>query len=437
MADRRATRRLPGEYGTSGWWATLPPPSAARVLERDETADFLVLGAGFTGLAAARRLAELRPDDRVVVVEAQRVGYGSSGRNSGFVVDVGHWAEKWGVEGNARRVRLQRAGRQWLGELVAAHGVRCDFSEIGRYHVAVNDVGRAALARFRRGLEVLGEPYEDVSREALRARTGSAYYDAAIFTAGSALVQPAALARGLGASLPPNVSLFEQSPVTALDLGPPHRAECERGSVSAPVLVLATNGFTPQLGFLERRIVPLMTFASLTRPLSESERSGAGDGEWGLVPEEALGSTVRRTRDHRLLMRNTVRYLRRFEVSEREWERIRSSHGASLRARFPELADVELEHTWGGVMGNTLNDGQHFGELRAGVFSSAAYNGVGVAMGTAAGRALAELVLGGENEAIRDLRALDAPSWIPWEPLLGLGVRSTIGYRQWRAGTEY
>ena len=430
-------RPLPGDDPTCGWHRLLPPPAPARRLSGEIRADAAVVGAGFTGLAAARRLAAHEPRARIAVLEAARAGSGASGRNSGFIVDVGHWIEALGVEGNARLVRLARAGRDALRQLVREHGIDCAWSEWGRLHGAAGDVGMRALEHFCRGLDALREPYESLDAAMCERVMGTRYYRAAVRTPGTVLVQPAALVRGLATALPPNVELFEESPVLGTRLGPPHRLETAEGAVSAPRLLLATNGYTPALGFLARRVVPLLTFASLTRPLTTDEQALVGAGaEWGLVPEERMGSTVRRTRDQRLLMRNTVRYASALTVGAAVRQEIAGIHRRALAARFPALGGVAIEFTWGGVMGITLNGAQFFGRIAENVLASVAYNGVGIAMGTASGMLLADLAVGADSALLRDLQALPGPTWIPPEPFLGIGVRATVARLQGRAGRE-
>jgi glycine/D-amino acid oxidase-like deaminating enzyme len=430
------TRLIPYDDGACGWNRLLPPLPPPRRVAGELRADAVVVGAGFTGLAAARRLAEHDANARIIVLEAARVGSGASGRNSGFVVDVGHWVDALGLDGNARLVRLQRSGRDALRRLVHEHGIACAWSERGRLHGAAVDAGMRELERFARGLEALREPYESLDAAARERVIGTPYYRAAMHTPGTVLVQPAALVRGLAATLPPNVDLFEQSPVLAMRIGAPHRLETPAGAVFAPRLLLATNGWTPAVGLLRRRVVPLFTFASLTRPLTAEERVVAGDPEWGLVSEERMGSTVRRTRDHRLLVRNSVRYAPDHIVGASVCEDIARVHRRALEARFPALRAVETEFTWGGVMGVTLNGAQFFGRIATDIFASVAYNGVGIAMGTASGALLADLVVAADSELLRDMQALPGPTWIPPAPVLGVGVRTTVARFQRRAGAE-
>ncbi len=430
-------RALPRDDRFCGWYAILPPPGPALTLAGEQNADWVVVGAGFTGLAAARRLAELHPEARVVLLEAQRVGFGASGRNSGFVVDVPHYEEALGLEGNRRMLRLARAGIASLGESVRKHGIDCAWAERGLLHGTVGDVGMAGLDGLCRGLDEMEELYERLDAPAVAAITGSSHYRAAVRLPGTVSVQPAALIRGLAGALPASVELFEDSPVEALHVGETIRLECAGGAVRTPRLLLATNGFTPSLGFLRRRLFPMLTYASLTRRLRDDERAAlGGESEWGLVPEERMGTSVRRTRDDRILIRNTVRYESRIGSGAVPPRRIRALHRDSFEARFPALHDVGFEYTWGGVMGVSLNNAQFFGGVAPGVYASAGYNGVGIALGTASGELLADLASGAESPLLRDIQALPGPAWVPPDPFLGIGARWTLRRRQRRAGVE-
>ena len=428
---------LPHDDATCGWYRALPEPAPARRVTGDERADWVVLGAGFTGLAAARRLAALRPDDRILLIDAQRVGSGASGRNSGFLLETPHYTEGWPLERSERLLRIFRAGVDALRQTVEAFQIECQWRDSGQIKGAVGDVAMPYLDGYRKALDDHRLPYERLDADAMRAITGSSYYRAGVRAPGKVLIQPAALVRGLAATLPGNVEVFEDSPVRAYHGGAPIRLDCAEGTVATKRLLLTTNLFTPALGHFAKRIFPLFLFASLTRRLTggEIDRLG-GEAPWGLVPAHPAGTTVRHTPDHRILIRNTVRYAPDLGSSEAQRRRARVHHVNAFRARFPMLADVAFENTWAGGLCMTMNGGTVFEQVTSGVYASIAYNGLGISRATASGLALAELAAGHDSDVLRDVQAMPQASRKPPEALLGLGVRSYVHYMQWRGGAE-
>jgi glycine/D-amino acid oxidase-like deaminating enzyme len=410
----------------------LPPLPPARRLAADETADWVVLGAGLTGLAAARRLARHLPEARVILLEAHRVGYGTSGRNSGFVIDTPHFSERGDRDHNRRLTRIVRAGAAQLREVIREHNINCGWSETGHLIVVVGDKGVRVLEQVGREMDDIGETYRWLDRDALSAEIGTAHYRAAVHTPGTVLMQPAALARGLGQTLPANVDVFEDSPARAVHPGTEIRIECDGGSVKTRNLLLTSNAFTPGLGFLGTRLFPILLYASLTRPLNGGEQVALdGDNNWGLVPALSGGTTMRRTPDNRILVRNTVRYGADLRIDDARRRAVRANHTATLRSRFPALRDVSFDYTWAGVICMTMNKAAVFGSVAPGIFASVGYNGVGVARGTASGALLADLAVGADSELLRDVQALPEVTRLPPKPILGLGVRARIAYYHW------
>ncbi len=433
--------KLPNDDHTCGWYHILPPPPPAVRVSGEQGFDFVVLGAGVAGLAAARRLAERLPHTEVGLVEAQRVGYGASGRHSGFIVDLPHNLVEpdhaGAAEDSRREMRLNAFAIATLRDLVRTHGIECQWSERGKYHAAIEDKGLRDLDAFRRSLDDLGAAYTELDAGALAARLGTTYYRAGIHAPGCILVQPAALARGLGACLPENVRLFEESPVVEIDYGAEIILTCPAGSVRTKTLLLATNGFTAQLGFERNRLIPIMTFGSLTRPLSEAEQAAlGGEHDWGIIPADHLGTTLRYTQDNRLLVRNCLTYAPDYTCGAAALGKIYAHHVAAFEVRFPMLPEVSFEHTWGGVLTFSRNTAPCFGQLSDNVFAAVCQNGVGVAKGTYSGMLLADLVTGARSELLLDMLAYPRPAATFPQPFLGWGVRARIAWAQRRAGRE-
>ena len=440
--------RLPQDDTTNGWSAILPSRTPCPALHGDVKADWLVLGAGFAGLAAARRLAELRPHAHIVVVDAGTVGNNASGRNSGFAIDVPH-----NIGSSMEELRqathyqhLLAAGMHDLEQLVAKHQIDCQWRRAGKYHCAVSPAAERTLAHHVQELSALGEPHELLDRSALAARLGTRYFAAGLYTPGTVLLNPAALCRGLADALPANVTLYENTAVQRLDLsGGKVVAHTAQGRVSAPQLLLAANGFAQRMGLLGTggsgwgaETFPLVTFGSLTAPLTPEQRARLGAPEgWGVTPVSAVtGATLRYTHDHRILVRQGFEYAPHFRVSPAVRERARRTHAAVFAARFPQLADVPLQHFWEGSIAITRNGAPRWGRLAPQVHGVAGCNGAGVVKFTALGALAADLALGQDHPLLPHALALGGPTRMPPQPFMGLGVRAYIAREKWLGRAE-
>lgn len=407
---------------------------------------WLVVGAGITGLSSARRLAELRPNDRILLVDARPVGWGASGRNSGFLIDLPHKfdLEKPEPERLKKIVGLNREAIAGLKGLVETHAIRCDWHETGKLQGAVKSRGSGMLSSLCEALDALQEPYDVLDREGCFAIMGTRYYAGAVYTGGSLLVDPFALVRGLAHSLPENVDLADDTAVTwfAPD-GGGFRASLSQSfgqtrEVHASKVILATDPFTPTFGYLKNRIVPAVTFASLTRPLTEAEWA-AYDGQknWGLTPAEAAGTTLRMAGGGRLLIRNHYAHAPNYKVRDCDLDRARIAHREGIDKRFPQFAHVPIASTWGGVVSLSGNHVTYFGEIASGVYSAGCYGGVGMVRGAMSGKLLAELATGRNSTQLEDMKAVSGkPSLLPPDPLRDIGVRARLRLAAWESKEE-
>ena len=431
MAGR--DRLLADPRHAPGWYAILPEPPPANPLKGDQTADWVVVGAGVTGLAAARRLGELAPHARILLLDEHRVGYGASGRNAGLIIDTPHLSEHLSEEDNRRVSRLVIAGLADLEGHVRAHGIDCEWSPRGHLTAVVEPRREDRLHATVRMLDAAGEEYEWYDRGAVAEVTGTDHYHAAVLTPRTVLVNPAAMCRGLGGTLPGNVELREQTPVLRVEPGSPVKIACAGGSISATNVLLTTNAFIARLGFLRRDVFPMIACASLSRPLTDDERATMGGAsEWGITGV----ATMRRTRSNRVLVRHGSFYASDFRLSESHRRRLVESHTTTLEKRYPKLGHLEFEHTWAGVFCMTRNWASHFGRLEPGVFVSLGYCGVGLPRGTVSGRLLAEYAMGSESGLLDDVRALSRPTRLPPRPLLGLGIRARLASYRWGSRAE-
>jgi len=435
------TTRTPNDFGGVGWYEILPPPAPAQELEGDVLCEWAIVGGGFAGLAAARRLAQLRGKDRIVLIDAQRAGWGASGRNSGFMIDLPHKMNSpaYGGEYDADRKEmcLNRAAMTFAREAVEEYGLWDFFSPCGKYHGAADANGLKALKTFSAHLDALGEPYTWLDGQDMHRVTGTEYYVSGIHTPGTVIIQPAGYVRGVADGLRSKISIYENSPVIRIETGREHVIHTRKGTITAPHLIIATNGHAESLGFYRRRFVHVFTYASMTRRLTtgEQDRLG-GEPEWALVPADPMGSTVRRLRDGRLFIRNTYDYSPRMVTSERQIARAGKLHDASFGRRFPMLEGIEMEYRWAGHYCLSLNAVPAFGEIDDRVYSACCCNGLGSVKGTLAGMLVAEMATEFRNPLIADMLAYDQPRKLYPEPLMSAAVKATIWWRERRAGRD-
>nr|WP_300315228.1 FAD-binding oxidoreductase [Halomonas sp.] len=415
-----------------GWNAQLAerpiPPSVRGSL----TAELVIVGAGYTGLAAASAWAEARPNDRVVILDADRLGEGSPGRNSGFMLEVA-LANDASPDELERMSRLNALSRKTMARLrhkVEQHGIDCHLQHVGTYRAAATAQGMQSLKSYQAFLESAGLSYERLSREALKERIGTRYYAHGLYSPDCYLVQPAALIRGLADALPDSVSIHENSP--AMSVSKAGSVWCVRtaeAEIQAQHVILANNAFSRALGADASRLTAIYTYAAVTPVLPESTRARLMPQDWGLLPAHRLGCTLRTTHDGRLMIRS--RYSYEQEDSNR---RISAGLIKSLARRYPELAGTGFDYVWGGTTGLTYNGAPLWGEIHPGLYVSAGCNGGGIVKGTFLGDALARHALGQTVEPIHQL--FGKASWMPPEPVRHLGFQLISALERKRAERE-
>ncbi len=409
-----------------GWAELLPAREPCAALATDRRVPWTVVGAGLTGLACARRLAELHPGDEILLLEARRIAQGASGRNSGFVVATSQFPGPFDDReaDQYRRInRINQAGLEILSQQVAAHAIDCQWQREGFIHTAADRRALAEHRHFRHYLEVLEVDHRILDGDELRDLLGTGLYRAGIRIADGALVQPAALVYGLAASLPANVSLHESSPVLEIDHGEPLTLRLAAARVTTDRLVVAVNYEAPGLGLLRHRLVGSTLAGSFTRRLTADELASLGSlGEWGAISLHGGGATLRLTRDGRISIRNTAEYHGGALLDDAGLKRRQSVHRAAFDRRFPQLAEVPFEYAWSGVEGITRNGTNCFGRQRRNLYIAGGYNGSGVSRGTAFGTAIADFASGETSQTVSDCLASRPAAPIPPRPLLDIGA---------------
>lgn len=430
---------IPVHQDSNGWWETLPTPPPPRVLSNTLRVDTAIIGAGICGLGAAHQLGKLRPDAEIALIEAERAGFGASGRNAGFMLNIHSHGPPKKLEILRRNMNLWLAGLADMRRMVSEFQIQCDWHEFGRFYGAAGRDGEKHIGEIAETLGKLDLGYDWFSQDEMHQRIGTRFYTSGLHAEGSALVNPAALMRGLGRHLPVNVALFEESPVVGFERHEGgFRIETETGLVQADRLVLAAGVFLKQFGIASGRFVPMATYASLTRPLDATELGQLGTAEeFGLLGGSEYGATIRLTRDRRLFVRNVFKHVPGVPTSKKHVSEIAGMHRNAMQSRWPALAEVPFEHSWGGSMAFTLNNGAVFGEMEPGLFAVLTNDVSPMTRGMAAGRLLADLMEGQDSELLSLQMNMPEASRLPPRPFLDIGIAIRRGLLHFAARKEF
>jgi len=407
------------------------PPLRGRV-----AADLVIVGAGYTGLWTAL-LAKLRdPHRRVVVMEAQRVGWAASGRNGGFCeASLTHGHEN-GLRRWPREVEtLERLGRQNLDEI--EHTVR----ELG-LDVQFERTGELAPAIEPHELAWLDEWFTDAAGDddvvyldeaSVRSVVNSPTYLAAIWEKNaSALVHPARLAAELARIAEElGVEIFERSHVTALESGPSEvRMLTDAGQVSAAQAVLATNVFPSLLKRNRLMTVPVYDYALMTEPLSAAQWAEIGwQGRQGIGDMANQFHYYRPTQDGRILFGGydaVYHYGRRVDPRYEHRPDVWAKLASHFFTTFPQLEGLRFSHQWAGAIDTSTQFTAFFGTARGGrVAYAAGFTGLGVGSTRFAAEVMLDLLAGGETERTQLEMVRRRPLPFPPEPAAAIGINLT------------
>lgn len=445
----RQVARKPVHNGLSGWAEILGAAPARAALSGEVSCDVAIVGAGFAGLSAARRLTQLVPDIRIVVVDAGRVGEGASGRNSGFMIDLPHelTSHDYAGAGEARDRMLTRLNRQaidWVGEAVRDYAIPQGFYQRkGKINGAASELGLGSNASYAAHLAALGEPHELLDARAMREITGSAYYQGGLFTPGTAMLQPAGYIRGLAAGIErAGVAICEWSPVLRFESeATGWRLRCPGGVLSASRVILATNGHLESFGFKRGRLMHIMLSACMTEELSDAQLLRLGGHDcWGITPAHPMGTTLRRISTaqggNRIIIRQGGSYRPAMQNSVAELKRLARRMRTKFDMRFPQLAEVSFQHAWSGHLCLSRNGVSVARELEPGLHAACVCNGLGTARGTLMGIAAAERICG-HGSAIADFfLAEEAPPLLPPHPFDSIGANAFMRWKEWEARRE-
>lgn len=424
--------KTPSLDGENGWFETTTNRHIilSEPLKGNYQFDIVIIGAGFTGISTAIRLAEIDPSLSIALVDALRIGQGTSGRNAGFLSDIPHHFDfnKFSIDEVEQSTQLSQFALDRLRFYKDQLNIPT-WDDAGKYLSAREENSVKELQNFVQSLEKANIEYEWVEGDALTQRFGTDYYRASVYTKGNVLANPATLIRGVSQALPESITLFENSPVVGIDFAEKtQKIHCVGGQIQTSKVVLTTNGYLNAFGIAGNKTLPIFTYASLTAPLSDTIYHEYFNGikPWGTTPAHYAGTTVRLTHDRRIFIRNSFDYCSSLRASGPHRETAWKIHNQSFIARFPFLKEMNFQYTWGGLISLTRNQNPQFESPRKNVFVVAGCNGSGVVKGTYLGYYMADYILGIDSENLRFILKSSKPNWIPRGPIRSVVTKYRI-----------
>ena len=392
-------------------------------LQGTQETDVCVVGAGFTGISTALHLAER--GYKVHVVEANKVGWGASGRNGGQMIGgiagENNIAKHHGRDVEELFGELRWAGHEIIRERVEKYSIQCDLKS-GYLDVAIKQRHLRDFEADYERLERAGFPHEFriLSKEETAETIGTDAYVGALLNMGNGHLHPLNLCIGEAmAAVSLGATIFEQSPVINIERGAKPKVVTEQGSVTADAVVLAGNAYH----FLEKKLrgvmFPVNSFIVATEPLSGDMAATINPRDLAVCDPNFVLQYFRLSADKRLLFGARLNYF------GDDPEYIMKRHRRKMAKLYPQLADVRIDYAWGGTIGVPINRVPLLGRIAPNVFYSQGYSGHGVNVTHLAGRIMADAV-GGTLEQF-DLFADVKPLVLPGghrfsRPMVALGV---------------
>ncbi len=440
-----SSSKFPLEIGENGWLKTSDSQYFAPTLDRDHTCDWLVIGSGFAGISAAKRLTELRSGDKIILIDAIGIGEGAAGQNSGFMIDVPHNINAKGdylssIKKDKDTISLNREAIEFSSQMVEEYDIpQSVYNKIGKLNGAATPKGISFNKDYKKQLEALGEDYHSLDSKQMSEITGSNYYEQGIYTPGTILIQPAEYIKRIVQRLSDKIKVFQNSPIKKIEKkNSSWDAFTSQGKIITKNIIFAVNGHITNFGFYKNQLIHIFTYSSLTKKFDDSILKS--DPSWGLTSSNPIGTTVRKIKvsenQSRLLIRNTWRCRQNLESLNSDFENSCQKHRKSFIRRFPNLNEIPFEFSWGGRVCLSLNGAPAFGELDENLFSACCSNGLGTVKGTLAGKLIIDKACKSNSSQLDKYENIEKPSSLPPNLLTQIGANLRIKSREMTAGRD-
>ena len=424
-----------------GWIDYKNQRSNIKKLSNNLSCDYLIVGAGFTGLSAARKLGQIAKNKKIILIDAQLAGEGASSRNSGYLVDTtlndGFTSDK-DISNYKKKTQIYELGIKAIKKFNKEYQVDCDWNECGKYFASSRLEDEVKAKNFSDILKKLNFKNTILYQSDLKKKLGTNFYKVGVFTNGGILLNPGKLIKAMVNALPENVRLFENTTLLKWKKSN-ENIDCsfEQNNIKTKKIIFCTNGFLSNLGIKKRYNFPITLTASMTRPLNEKEFKSIGEPkEWGVLPIRPMGATVRMTKNRRILIRNTAELRNPNSMSKKELNKRIYFHRIGIEKRFPTLAKDIINSSWSGIVCRSGNSSQIFEKIDTNIFVAGCYNGSGIGVGTLFGEQIALMAEEENSEEISIIQSKKQPNWLPPQPFLNIGIFTRLLFEKIIAKSE-
>ena len=393
MMDLLSANDKQGEYPPSYYAEHATQLEKFQCLKSEIRADVCVVGGGFTGLSTALHLAQ--SGYKVAILEAQRIGFGASGRNGGQV-SGGQRMDQEGLEailGDEHAKELWDISQQSV-DLV--RNLSSDMEDCGVVDGIIHTAHRKRYVKEEHAYtDHLREKYgydkiQNLSFEETHHLVNSPAYFGGTLDMGAGHIDPLRYALGLARKcINLGVEIYEQSKVINVKSGDTAKIKTQNGSISAKFVVLACNGYLGRLNSrVAARVMPINNFIIATEPMSEDAQEALIKNNHAVADSKFVVNYFRFSPDRRLLFGGSESYGYKFPRD------IAAAVRKPMLEIYPQLKNTRIDYAWGGTLGITMNRMPHFERIDGNILSASGYSGHGVAMATMGGKMAADAIRG-------------------------------------------
>ncbi len=427
----------------NSYWASTINTDCSRTLEETITADIAVIGAGLLGLSAAYHINRLFPEKKIIVLEAAQIANGASGRNGGQLMALNLMESLKSTLRLSNKKSFPKAflnlwnktlsGIDLFQEIIDRHAIECEFSRDGSMALAATGFAANAMGKYVRAANDIGIPLTFLNDQEYKKQINATGYFGGIYYPGYGRINPARYVKGLADALQTQgVDIYENSPVIKTEPGVTNRLSTPKGTVSAETVILATNAYTPELGFFKNDIAPLLNPCSATTQLSPEMIADIGwNSPHSFHDSQPVPWYLSLAQDNRIIIGGGASdyfYGGKTDMPSQRLPQYKTHFRNKLLRLFPQLQDTSIDYVWAGAIDASMDLAPSVGRTgdHHNIYYGIGFSGEGVNQAHLSGKIIADLYAD-NAEPWQDLFFVNRlPKLMPVEPVRYAALKTAL-----------